>query len=165
VTGPTGPTGADSTVIGPTGPTGTGVTGPTGDPGTANLPTVTVNSGSVANTVLQYATVQTTGSNITTILSYPLADNTLYLVEGLYTGRDIAGTERCAYGRFACAYRQSAGDVNLQGSVQTTFSDIETTAAMDADITGSGTNLLFRVTGKAATTINWDLIATIKPRS
>jgi hypothetical protein len=133
--------------------------------GSPNLPTPTVESGATANAVIEYGYAQTTDATPTTILTYALADNTLYLIEATFTGRDQAGTHRCAYGRFAVAYRQSAGSATLQGSVQATFSDVETTAGLDATITVSGNNLLFRVTGLASTTINWDLVACIKGRA
>jgi len=133
--------------------------------GSPNLPTPTVESGATANAVIEYGYAQTTDATPTTILTYALADNTLYLIEATFTGRDQAGTHRCAYGRFAVAYRQSAGSATLQGSVQATFSDVETTAGLDATITVSGNNLLFRVTGLASHIINWDLVTCIKGRA
>jgi hypothetical protein len=133
--------------------------------GSPNLPTPIVESGASANAVIEYGYAQTTDATVTTVLTYALADNTLYLIEATFTGRDQAGTHRCAYGRFAVAYRQGAGSATLQGSVQATFADVETSAGMDATIAVSGNNLLFRVTGLAGTTINWDLVACMKPRS
>jgi len=99
------------------------------------------------------ATVQTTDATVTTVDSFTLAEGKTYLVEATVVAKE-GDTNRATYVRRACVYRPAAGSATLEGSVQDSLT-IESEAAWDCTIDVSGNDARVRVTGEAATTINW----------
>lgn len=102
-------------------------------------------------------TVQTTDATATTTATIPLDDDSVYSISTYAIGRDQAGTERAFYHYEGLYYRESGGNVVRQGGVNY-ISTIETTGSMTAGYLESGSNLLVRVLGLAATTINWKTV-------
>jgi hypothetical protein len=98
-------------------------------------------------------TVQTTDATVTTVDSVTLAEGKAYLVEVSVAAKE-GDTNRAGYVRRACVYRPAAGSATLQGSVQDALT-VESEAAWDCTIDVSGNDARVRVTGEAATTINW----------
>ncbi len=98
------------------------------------------------------AAVQTTNDTVTSLFTFTLVDNTLYSFEATVIGRDAAGAERAYYVRAVRAHRQGGGAT--LGTVQTLVTD-ESDAAWDCTWDVSSNDVRLRVTGKAATTINW----------
>lgn len=81
------------------------------------------------------------------------------LVEAVIVGR-VYGTadgQRAAYVRRAIAYRDTAGNITLQGSVQTIGTDTEVTGTADATLVVDTTSNTIgaQVTGIAATRMPW----------
>lgn len=103
-----------------------------------------------------HATVQTTDGTVTTCGSYTLADETSVFVTAIVFGRQASSTNANAYLLVAAVKRESAG-----GATQITGSPIqertfEDAGTWDAVIDVSSNDVRIRVTGVAATTINWD---------
>lgn len=99
-------------------------------------------------------TVQTTDATVTTVASFTLTDATIYNVvadvRGLVTGGNGAG-----YLRAATVKRIGAGAVLVAVSTPHTAED---NAAWDCTIDVNGNDARVRVTGAAATTINWSCL-------
>ena len=99
------------------------------------------------------AKVQTSTVTTTTIDSFTLAEGKAYLIEAAVVGKE-ADTNRAAYVRRACVYRPAAGAATLEGSVQDGLT-VESEAAWDCTIDVDTNLARVRVTGEAATTIDW----------
>lgn len=101
--------------------------------------------------------VQTIDATDTTVWSLTVSDTTAYWFEGTVVARTTSGTD-CVVGRvLAQAHREGAGAVI--GDVQLQYLDPSTsTWVITWDVSGNDVRL--RVTGAAATTINW--AATVK---
>lgn len=123
--------------------------------GTADEVEVTHAAGSMTlgNPSKAYASVQTTDATVTTLISKTLAEGKAYIIIANIAGKQ-ADTNRASYVRRACVYRPTAGSATLQGSVQDELT-IESDVNWDCTIDVSGNAVRVRVTGVAATTIDW----------
>jgi hypothetical protein len=106
--------------------------------------------------------VQTTDATVTTAASFTPADGTVVSVWVAVDARQTDGTKGASYLRRAL-YRRVGGTVTLIGSVQTIGTDAEETAGWDATLDISSTLVRVRVTGAAATTIDWTARITLGP--
>lgn len=81
------------------------------------------------------------------------------VVEAVVVGRVHGGadSQRLSYMRRAAAYRDTGGNITLQGAVQTVGTDTEVTATADATIVvdTAAQTIAVQVTGIAATRIAW----------
>ena len=99
------------------------------------------------------ATAQTTDATVTTCGTVTPADATVVLVEAAVVGRKSDGTAGAVY-RLAAGFRRAGGTVTQIG-VLTVVVAIEDNVLWDAVFDVSGTAIRVRVTGVAATTIDW----------
>jgi hypothetical protein len=100
-------------------------------------------------------TVTTVDATATTIATIAIAPDTAVLIEAYVVAKEPSGgAEHAAYVIRALVFRTGTGAATLQGTNQNDFTR-ETTGGMNAEIITSGNNAIIRVTGKAATTINW----------
>jgi hypothetical protein len=99
----------------------------------------------------QEPTVTTNDTTPTTLFSFALRDNSVYIFKAFVAARDIAGAERAAYERTVRAHREGGGAV--VGSVQDDFTD--ETVNMDTTWTTSGNNIILQVTGFGTLDIDW----------
>lgn len=102
------------------------------------------------------ASVQTVDATVTTCLTVAVPTNSVLYMQVAATGYQSAGTNAAAYYQGA-AYKNVAGVVTLIGAVST-MNTLESNAAWDFAPSISGTNILWRLTGVAATTIDWDCV-------
>lgn len=122
---------------------------------TAQVKTPAAGAFTDSDEVTLTAGVKTTDATVTTLATLALDDGAVYWVMARVVARGTAGVERAAYYKWACVYRQGGGAATQQGTTAAVTADIETTAGMDATIDVNGNNARVRVTGIAATTINW----------
>jgi len=102
---------------------------------------------------LTTAAVRTTDDTVTAIKTIALADNTTYVIKAVVVARE-ATNNRAAYERTFAFYREAAGAATLLGSNLLDFTS-ESNVAWDVTMAASGNNVEIRVTGVAATTIDW----------
>ncbi len=111
----------------------------------------------VSSPVYEYkATVQTTDATVTDISTIPVAEGDEVSVEVTILGQQSDNSNRALYHLFGLFYRNSGGNVTQQGDTYA-LPDIESDTDWEGDLvadTGNQT-IDIRVTGKAATTINW----------
>lgn len=100
--------------------------------------------------------VQTTDATVTTLFSYTAANNATTVLSVLVVGTKTSAAQGAAYIRTA-AFRNAAGTVAQIGSTLTPVT-LEDDSAWDCTIDNSTTTIRVRVTGKAATTIQWSCI-------
>jgi hypothetical protein len=74
--------------------------------------------------------------------------------------KSSTGADRAAYEKEMLAFRNGGG-ATIQGSV-VTYMQVESNAAWDADVQVTGNFVTSRITGAAATTINWLTTITAK---
>lgn len=115
--------------------------------------------GSLANESdfqVETAKVTTTDATVTTLWSKAVPKNGVVVALAQVVTINADGSERAAYTRTMSAYR-AAGDVTALGAVATLGTDGESTVGMDCtmDVDTTTQSLRVRVTGKAATTLNW----------
>jgi hypothetical protein len=100
-------------------------------------------------------TVQTTDATQTNVLTYALLDASVYSITAYVTARDSSGNCKMFH-RAICAKR-SGGGATLVGNVMSLVADqgeaASTAWACTVDV--SGNDVRVRVTGQAATTIDW----------
>lgn len=123
--------------------------------GTTDEIEITHAAGSITlgNPSKSYASVQTTDATVTTLISKTLAEGKAYIIVAKVVGKQ-ADTNRASYVRRVCVYRPAAGSATLQGSVQDELT-IESDANWDCTVDVSGNDARVRITGVAATTIDW----------
>ena len=125
---------------------------------------IVLNHGSAAGALIQKfggteyqrtiaADVQTTDATVTTLASGTVATNTMLTIEVDVTAKQSTFTNTAGYKRIATA-RDSGGILNLVGTV-TAPHTVEAVAGWDCTIDVSANDWRVRVTGAAATTINW----------
>jgi len=110
-------------------------------------------TGAIKPIVEQPTTVQTTDATVTTLLAYTPTDAKTTLIVALVAARSSVPTGASYIRRFTV--RRAGGTVTAISTVETIGSDDEDTAAWDATLDISGTTVRVRVTGAAATTIDW----------
>lgn len=102
--------------------------------------------------------VQTTDATVTTLDSFTLASNTAVVCSYLVTGIK-SDSSQCAAYAVTATFKNNAGTVAQVGTTTTTVIG-ESDAAWDCTIDNSTTTIRLRITGKAATTIQWTSLAT-----
>lgn len=122
-------------------------------------PTVTgtvTTSGTRASAPDSIAEVQTTDATVTTVASYVMSDETALSIDVLVLAtKRTAVTEAGTFKRHACYRRTGGGVATIVGAV-VSGSDQETSAGLDVTIDTDGASTVrVRVTGLAATNINW----------
>jgi len=99
-------------------------------------------------------TLTTVNATEATIATIAIPADTAVLVEAYIVAKEAGGV-RAGYVARALIYRTGAGAATVQGAVQSDFSR-ESNGALDVNIdVDGGNNGRVRVTGLAATTINW----------
>ena len=110
----------------------------------------------------EIAYVQTSDATVTDIYTLDLAEGEIVSIEvDVVANVDSTGANRAQYKLTGLFYRNTSGNVTQQGST-TSISTIESDSDWDCDLVADTGNQTVdvRVTGKAATTVNW--LATIK---
>lgn len=106
------------------------------------------------------ATVQTTNATVTTLLSHTPTDLMTTTYEFVVVAHKTDHSQGAAY-KFTATVRRSGGTVT-QINTTTSLMTHEDDAAWDAVMDISSTSVRVRVTGAAATTINWKGYAAIR---
>lgn len=102
--------------------------------------------------------VQTTDATVTSLDTFTLASNTSVALSALVAAVKSDNSEAAAYS-ITAVFKNNAGTVAQVGTTTTTVL-AESDAAWDATIDNSTTTIRLRVTGKAATTIQWTAVYT-----
>jgi hypothetical protein len=106
-----------------------------------------------------YASVTTTDATTTTVLTIPIDANTTVSCGARWFGRIVAGNTQAMRESTFVIRRVGAGPVQW-GSTNDVFSTTKDDAGWGAlDFAISSNNLIIRVTGMAATSINWKCAA------
>jgi hypothetical protein len=108
--------------------------------------------------------LQTTDATLTTIATIPLADDTVALLEAFVVGRQTNAAARAGYIRRALFYREAAGGVAQQGTINTEFTR-ESATLWNATFAPSGNNILIQVQGTAGDNVNWECRYKLQERS
>lgn len=143
--------------------TGTGVLVFNDSPTVAGTPTLSGASSSTSNntkgtcTDVNPVNVQTTDATVTTLDSFTLSNNSAVTVSWMVTGIKSDYSQAASYCIAAC-FRNNAGTVTQVGTTQVQALESDATWAATAD--NSGTTIRLRVTGVAATTIQWTAVCT-----
>ncbi len=96
----------------------------------------------------------TTDGTITTVITYPVKDDSVVGIEAWMLGRRTDVDGRAFYIRKANVFREAAGSATFLGQVDTTLTR-ESSGGYNATMTVSGNNLLLQVQGNAGQTLNW----------
>ncbi len=102
--------------------------------------------------------VQTTDATVTTLDSFTIASNSAVVVSWLVTAIKSDSSQAAAYSCSAC-FVNTAGTVGQVGTTTTTVIG-ESDSAWDCTADNSTTTIRLRITGKAATTIQWAAVLT-----
>ena len=118
---------------------------------------------SLAAERIRKAQLQTTDDTQATLLAYTMSDESVAAFDVVVTA--VTGTNATGAGRWkrSVVYRRTgAGVATIVGAIET-GTDQETDAAWDVDIDTDGANdVRVRVTGAAATDINWAVVARVQ---
>lgn len=101
-----------------------------------------------------HGAIQTTDATVTTLASLTLSEGKAYQVEARVTAREGDITWVNTYIRRALVYRQTAGSASQQGSTIDVYTE-EGNAAWNVTIDTNSNDVRLRITGEAATTIEW----------
>ena len=114
---------------------------------------------------LQHSTVSTTDATETTVATLDTSTLTDYVfhLEVMVTATIDGGGDAASYKRIG-TFKNDSGMVSKVGSI-TDAHTAEDVAGWDCDIDSSGTNIRVRVTGAAASDINWDCEMYIKAQA
>lgn len=131
--------------------------------GSITKPGVSISSSAVLSNLdieltFDNTTTDATGTN-TAFFTIP--DLTAIRYRANVIAKSSTGADRAAYDKEMLAFRNGGG-ATIQGSV-VTYMQVESNAAWDADVQVTGNFVTSRITGAAATTINW--LTTITARS
>jgi hypothetical protein len=107
---------------------------------------------------------QTTDATLTTIAAIAVPDDTVILVEASVVGRQTNAAARAGYIRRALFYREAAGGVVQQGTINTEFTR-ESATLWNATFSISVNDVLIQVQGAAGDNVNWDCRYTVHERS
>jgi hypothetical protein len=103
-------------------------------------------------------TVTTANATPTTVISFALGVTPgVYTFSGDITAFDITDTAGASYGVISGIRTTGAAAIEIGTQFSTNFEEVAMTNA-DIDVTVSGNNVIFQVTGIAATTIDWDAL-------
>lgn len=111
-------------------------------------------TGAIKPIVEEPTTVQTVDATVTTLLSYTPTDEKVTTIFAIVSACRSDGGAGASYMRRA-AVRRDGGVTVLVGAVETIGADKEDVAGWDVTIDVSTPAARVRVTGAAATTINW----------
>lgn len=109
------------------------------------------------------ATLTTTTSGTSAIISITLSDNTAYYVYAYFVGRRTNAADRAVYVREAAVYREGGGGATLQGAIATSLT--RESAGYNATLVVAGNTIEARVAGLVGHTINWKLWIRLIPIS
>jgi hypothetical protein len=99
--------------------------------------------------------ISTTDATVTTTFRIPISDESLYQIEARILGKEDNTEERGMYSVAGLFYRDAAGNATLQGALATPYT-VEVTGSMTGTLAVSGgSDVLARVTGVAASNIEW----------
>lgn len=103
------------------------------------------------------AAIQTTDAAVKVLTSIPVAAGEVYSVEIDILGRKSDGSDRANYKLTGLFYRNTGGDVTLEGLV-TSICTTESDATWDCNLAANtGTQAIdVQVVGAAGATINWN---------
>jgi hypothetical protein len=96
--------------------------------------------------------VSTTDATITTILTLPVPTDKTQLLDVNIVGRDSGGADSAVYS-FKAMAENSSGTVTVSIVSSQIYEDV---SGWDATVTTSGSDVLVRVTGAAATNVDWN---------
>lgn len=97
--------------------------------------------------------VQTTDATVTSLATLATTDDYTYIITAEVQGAVNTGGNTAGYGR-AATFKNVAGTLSQVGSTTALWTH-EDAAGWDCDIDADGTDIRIRVTGAAATTIDW----------
>ena len=99
----------------------------------------------------------TTDGNAYDLISVPVREDTSVAVKAMITARKSDGTVRASWRISALFYRNTGGDVTLEGNVQVIDAHIPDGCAYEATLAANTTNqsIVVRVTGTATHTVYW----------
>jgi len=119
--------------------------------------TGTANEVDIVLTNRKTGAVTTSDATVTTLITFPLAaSGTVYSISGIVTVRVPATGDGASYD-FNAAFRTNGAIASEIGTeYPTTFEDVSLTNADITILVDGANNVLLRVQGIAATTINWD---------
>lgn len=123
----------------------------------ADSTTVSVRSSGAKSDGLTYeqvSAIQTTDATVTTLDSLTLEDENTYNISAQIVGVKSDGTDRASYNFIGTYYRTGAGNATIQGSVTTTHTE-ESNSSWSCVLDTNSNDVRVRVTGVAATTIEW----------
>ena len=106
-------------------------------------------------------TVTTTDGTDTTIATIAIPDDTAVFIDATFIGRRTDAAGRAGFVRMAVVFREGGGSATLEGSVYTSFSR-KSTGSYAGEIAISGNNVLLRVSGSSAHTLNWKSFHTVE---
>ena len=111
-------------------------------------------------------TVQTTDATQATVASHSPANDTAVIVEASIVGRKSDGTVAAAYKLYS-AFRKDGAGVITQIGLVAVVATLEDAGAVTWDVTmdGAAGAARVRVTGQAATTIDWACRASVLPQT
>ena len=99
--------------------------------------------------------VTTTDATATTLCSVDLADDTVYYLEAYVTALNKTGGKIAAFKSSVSYYRLSGGGPTLNGSISADHT-FQTSNTWSITFDSSSNTVRVRVTGAAATTVEWD---------
>jgi hypothetical protein len=105
------------------------------------------------------ANVKTADDTQTTLMDIVLTAASAIVVEFTIVGNQSGGSNRASYKRRATVYRDGSATAALQGSVETIGTDVESDANWNVAVDVDSNSVRVRVTGVAATNINWGAVA------
>lgn len=107
-------------------------------------------------------TVTTIDATPTTIITFALgATPGVYTFNGDFTAFDVTDTAGASYSVVSGIRTTGAAAIEIGTQFDTNFEEAAMAAA-DVDVTVSGNNVIFQVTGIAAKTIDWDALFTYR---
>lgn len=109
-------------------------------------------------------TAQTTDGTPENVVSFTLADNTVYNVEMVVVGRGTGGVERAGYRDVAVVYRQAGGNATIEGTADSLQNEA-TNGSLSRSLVVNGHDIEGQVTGLSGTTINWRVVLKLLPIS
>lgn len=99
--------------------------------------------------------VQTTDATITDLLTIAVAQGEAYMVEAMVVARKTDGTQFGAWKIVGLFHRNSASNVTQDGLTSVLMGEVSDTYSCEFAADTGNQTIDLRVTGKAATTINW----------
>lgn|SRR5574341_1108574 len=107
--------------------------------------------------------IQTTGATETVVWARTMTSTqSTWMLDIAVIGTKSGGTDRASFWRRATVYRAGSGDLAFGGAVLNPGVDYKSDGTWgDVNVTSTGSTVQVKVTGKAATTINWRAYVTL----